>query len=155
MLFGPAYKGITLASAVAVALAELSGRDVPFAYNRKEAKDHGEGGVLVGAEMGGKRVLIVDDVITAGTAIRQSMDLLASVDAQVVGVALALDRQEKGGDSPLSAVQSVQQEFGLRVASVVGLDHLLAFLEAGTMGQEALGAIRRYREEYGVGGSIE
>ena len=150
VLFGPAYKGITLASAVAVALAELTGRDVPFAYNRKEAKDHGEGGVLVGADMVGKRVVIVDDVITAGTAIRQSMDLLASVQARVVGVALALDRQEKGTDSPLSAVQSVQQQFGLTVASVVGLGHLLRFLESGSMGQEALEAIRAYRAEYGV-----
>lgn len=150
MLFGPAYKGITLASAVAVALAELTGKDVPFAYNRKEAKDHGEGGVLVGADMAGKRVVIVDDVITAGTAIRQSMDLLASVQARVVGVALALDRQEKGTDSPLSAVQSVQQQFGLTVASVVGLGHLLRFLESGSMGQEALEAIRAYRAENGV-----
>ncbi len=150
VLFGPAYKGITLASAVAVALAELTGRDVPFAYNRKEAKDHGEGGVLVGADMKDKKVVIVDDVITAGTAIRQSMDLLASVGAQVVGVALALDRQEKGTDSPLSAVQSVEQEFGLKVLSVVGLDHLLAFLEGGTMGQESLEAIRGYRTEYGI-----
>lgn len=156
VLFGPAYKGITLASAVAVALAEITGRDVPFAYDRKEAKDHGEGGKLVGADLRGKKVVIVDDVITAGTAIRESMELLASVKAEVVGVALALDRQEMGVDSPLSAVQSVEQQFGLKVLSVVGLDALLAFFMEegekgeGERGREGVEAIRDYRTRYGV-----
>jgi len=156
VLFGPAYKGITLASAVAVALAELTGKDVPFAYDRKEAKDHGEGGKLVGADMRGKKVVIVDDVITAGTAIRESMELMASVQAEVVGVSLALDRQERGTDSPLSAVQSVEQQYGLKVLSVVGLDALLAFFMeegekgGGEGGREEVVAIREYRTRYGV-----
>jgi len=157
VLFGPAYKGITLASAVAVALGELTGRDVPFAYDRKEAKDHGEGGRLVGAALSGKRVVIVDDVITAGTAIRESMQLLTSVQAEVVGVALALDRQERGTDSPLSAVQSVEQQYGVQVLSVVGLRELLEFFmekagngKAGDGEKEALEAIREYRAQYGV-----
>jgi orotate phosphoribosyltransferase len=120
MLFGPAYKGITLAAAVAIELARL-GRNVPYAYNRKEAKDHGEGGMLVGAKVAG-RVLIIDDVISAGTSVRESIAMIQAAGAQPCGVAIALDRQEKaaeqGQDKPWSAVQYVQQQLGLNVAAI-------------------------------------
>ena len=131
MLFGPAYKGITLAAAVAIELARL-GRNVPYAYNRKEAKDHGEGGTLVGAPVRG-RVLIIDDVISAGTSVRESIALITAAGATPCGVAIALDRQEKateaGADAPWSAVQYVQQRLGLQVAAVATLADLLRYLE--------------------------
>ncbi len=154
MLFGPAYKGITLASAVAVELAR-QGRNVPFAYNRKEAKDHGEGGVLVGAPVAG-RVLIVDDVISAGTSVRESIALIRAAGAEPCGVAIALDRQEKavedGRDLPFSAVQYVTRELGLEVAAIAGLDDLLHYLHSG---QDASSgayaeAVQAYRSRYGV-----
>ena len=146
VLFGPAYKGIPLVTAAAVALAGLppaaGGRDVPVAYNRKEAKDHGEGGVMVGAELAGRRVLIVDDVISAGTAIGESVALLRAAGAVPVGVVIGLDRQERGGgESALSAVQAVTAAYGIPVHAVVTLDHLLAFLaEAAAGGPAARGA---------------
>ena len=153
MLFGPAYKGIVLASAVAVELARL-GHNVPYAYNRKEAKDHGEGGVLVGAPLRG-RVLIVDDVISAGTSVRESMQLISHHGATPVGVVTALDRQEKatqdGQDLPLSAVQQVQAQ-GLSVVSIANLADVLAFLEAQSSPalRENLPAVQAYRQRYGV-----
>ena len=154
VLFGPAYKGISLGAVVSLALYERYGLDVGFAYNRKEKKDHGEGGSLVGAEMSGKRVLVIDDVITAGTAIRESMTLLFAIEAKPVGVVIALDRQEKGKDSDKSAVQQVQEEFGFPVVSVAGLTQIAAYLESrqgGTDGDDAaLASIRAYRDEYGV-----
>jgi orotate phosphoribosyltransferase len=146
VLFGPAYKGIPLVTAAAVALAALppaaGGRDVPVAYNRKEAKDHGEGGVMVGAELAGRRVLIVDDVISAGTAIGESVALLRAAGAIPVGVVIGLDRQERGGgESAASAVQAVTAAYGIPVHAVVTLDHLLAFLaEAAAGGPAAAGA---------------
>ena len=154
MLFGPAYKGITLAAAVAIELAR-AGRNVPYAYNRKEAKDHGEGGVLVGAPVRG-RVLIVDDVISAGTSVRESIALITAAGATPCGVAIALDRQEKategGADAPWSAVQYVQQRLGLQVAAVATLADLLRYLE--THDDPALrqhtAPVRAYRERYGV-----
>ncbi|MFT3663744.1 orotate phosphoribosyltransferase [Piscinibacter sp.] len=155
MLFGPAYKGITLAAAVAIELARL-GRNVPYAYNRKEAKDHGEGGTLVGAKLAG-RVLIVDDVISAGTSVRESISLIQAAGAQPGGVAIALDRQEKataddGADAPWSAVQYVQQRLGLPVAAIATLADLLQYLNASADAglRSHLGAVSAYRERYGV-----
>jgi orotate phosphoribosyltransferase len=154
MLFGPAYKGIPLAATVAVELARL-GRNVPFAYNRKEAKDHGEGGTLVGAPVRG-RVLIIDDVISAGTSVRESIALITAAGATPCAVAIALDRQEKaaegGVDSPLSAVQQVRQDLKLDVASIATLSDLLQYL-AGTGTDELarhLPRVQAYRERYGV-----
>jgi orotate phosphoribosyltransferase len=152
MIFGPAYKGITLAAAVAMELARR-GRNVPFAYNRKEAKDHGEGGTLVGAPVKG-RVLIIDDVISAGTSVRESIQLIEAAGATPCGVSIALDRQEKaaegGVDSPQSAVQQVQQRYGLAVVAVAGLADLLAYLDGAPELAAHLPAVRAYRERYGV-----
>ena len=162
MLFGPAYKGITLASAVAVELAR-QGRNVPYAYNRKEAKDHGEGGTLVGAPVGG-RVLIIDDVISAGTSVRESITMIQAAGAQPCGVAIALDRQESVADeSPdvhdkstgnkrISAVQFVTQQLGLPVVAVATLGDLLAFLRGQASGALAAHAapVAAYRERYGA-----
>ena len=154
LLFGPAYKGIVLAAAVAIELARL-GRNVPYAYNRKEAKDHGEGGSLVGASMRG-RVLIVDDVISAGTSVRESLALIAGAGATPAGVVIALDRQEraadKGAELSYSAVQFVTRQLGLPVASVATLQDLLHYLRAA--GDPALqshvAAVAAYRQRYGV-----
>ena len=151
MLFGPAYKGIPLVAATAAALAEHHGRDVPYAFNRKEAKDHGEGGLLVGRKLAG-RVLIVDDVITAGTAIRESVDLIRSAGATPAGVLLALDREERGRDSPQSAVQEFRRHFGLPVVSILTLTGLIAGLEqrGSSVGAAALGDLKAYRQQYGA-----
>jgi orotate phosphoribosyltransferase len=147
VLFGPAYKGIPLVASAAVALADHHGRNVPWAFNRKEAKDHGEGGNIVGAPLRG-RILIVDDVITAGTAIRESIDIIRAAGATPSGVVLALDRQERG-QTPLSAVQEVEQQLGLPVASILKLSDLISHLQAGgDAGQ--LAAVQRYKNEYGV-----
>ena len=159
MLFGPAYKGIVLAAAVAVELARL-GRNVPYAYNRKEAKDHGEGGVLVGAPVRG-RVLIVDDVMSAGTSVRESIGMIRAAGATPCGVAVALDRQEQvggaaeaaGAGARLSAVQYVERELGLPVAAVATLADLLQYLAAQSDPALAnhLGPVQAYRQRYGVG----
>ncbi|KQV96312.1 orotate phosphoribosyltransferase [Pelomonas sp. Root1237] len=152
MIFGPAYKGITLAAAVSMELARR-GHNVPFAYNRKEAKDHGEGGTLVGAPVQG-RVLIIDDVISAGTSVRESIQMIEAAGATPCGVSIALDRQEKaaegGVDSPQSAVQQVQQRYGLPVVAVAGLADLLAFLEGAPELAAHRPAVLAYRERYGV-----
>lgn len=148
MLYGPAYKGIPLVTAVAIALAEHFNRDVPYAFNRKEAKDHGEGGVIIGAALRG-RVLIVDDVISAGTSVRESVDLISRAGAVVAGVVIALDRQERG-QATLSAVQEVEQNFGVRVVSIANLDALLAYLKQKEGFGEQQQAIKKYREHYGV-----
>jgi len=150
MLFGPAYKGIPLVTAAAIALADEHDRDMPWAFNRKEAKDHGEGGNIVGSPLKG-RVLIIDDVITAGTAIRESIDIILAAGAEPAGVVLALDRQERGQGS-LSAVQEVEQTFKLPVASIIKLADLITHLERNADSDAALlNAIRRYRTDYGVG----
>jgi orotate phosphoribosyltransferase len=147
MLFGPAYKGIPLVTATAAALAEHESINLPFAFNRKEAKAHGEGGTIVGAALAG-RVLIVDDVITAGTAIRESVDIIRASGAIPAGVLIALDREERG-QGQLSAVQEVQESLGLPVVSVLRLQDLLAHLEErGEPGP--LEAVRAYRDRYGV-----
>ena len=154
MLFGPAYKGITLAAAVAIELARL-GRNVPFAYNRKEAKDHGEGGTLVGAPLRG-RVVIIDDVVSAGTSVRESIALIQGAGAQPVGVAIALDRQEKGAangvEQSQSAVQYITSQLDLRVVSIATLADLLQYLAASEDATLAgfRQAVSAYRERYGV-----
>lgn len=149
VLFGPAYKGIPLATATATALAEKHDRDVPWVFNRKEAKDHGEGGRLVGAPLGG-RALIVDDVITAGTAIRESIAIIRDAGAEPCGVVLAMDRQERGRGER-SAVQEVEQELGLPVTSIISLADLLSDLEQRADAEAgSLEALRAYRERYGA-----
>ncbi|HEY0973419.1 MAG TPA: orotate phosphoribosyltransferase [Solimonas sp.] len=147
MLFGPAYKGIPLVTAVACALAD-AGRDVPYAYNRKEAKDHGEGGTLVGAAPKG-RVVIVDDVLTAGTALREAVAMLRAAGAEPVAAVIALDRQERGGGSK-SAVQEMELESGIRVVPLVTVQTLLEYLSSGVATNETVAAIRRYQAQYGV-----
>jgi orotate phosphoribosyltransferase len=147
MLFGPAYKGIVLAAGAATALAR-EGRDVPFAFNRKEAKDHGEGGGLIGAPLAG-RVLIVDDVLTAGTAVRESFDLIEGHGAIVAGVVISLDRMERGqGD--LSAVREIEKRHGIPVIPIASLDDLMSWLEGHAEFRQNLDAIRDYRKIYGV-----
>jgi orotate phosphoribosyltransferase len=154
MLFGPAYKGIALAAAVAIELAR-AGRNVPFAYNRKEAKDHGEGGRLVGAKLAG-RVLIIDDVISAGTSVRESIEMISEAGATPCGVAIALDRQEKavqdGRDMPWSAVQDVREHLKLEVAAIATLDDLLQYLQSGQDDalRAAAGPVQAYRARYGI-----
>jgi orotate phosphoribosyltransferase len=147
MLFGPAYKGIPLVAAVAVELAQ-HGRDVPYAFNRKEAKDHGEGGEVIGAPLAG-RVLIVDDVISAGTSVRESVELIRRAGAQPCGVAIALDRMERGAGE-LSAVQEVRQNYSIPVIGIATLDDLVGYLAADPAQGPNLGAVRLYREHYGV-----
>ena len=147
VLFGPAYKGIPLVATTAIALADHHGRNTPWAFNRKEVKDHGEGGSIVGAPLGG-RVLIVDDVITAGTAIREAVDIIRTAGGDPVGVVLALDRQERG-QGELSAVQEVEQSLRLPVTSILKLADLITYLEASGDAAQ-LAAVKRYRNEYGV-----
>ncbi|HQQ63421.1 MAG TPA: orotate phosphoribosyltransferase [Pseudomonadales bacterium] len=147
MLFGPAYKGIPLVSSVAIALAEHFGRDVPWCFNRKEAKDHGEGGTLVGAPLRG-RVVIVDDVITAGTAVAEVMQLFAHhPEAKAVAVMIGLDRQERG-QGELSAAQEVSQRYSMPVLRVLGLADLIRFLQQSEPNSATLAAVLRYREQY-------
>jgi len=148
MLFGPAYKGIVLAALTAAALSERHGRDVPFAYNRKEAKDHGEGGTLVGAPLRG-RVLIVDDVITAGTAIRESLALIRAHGAEPAGVLIALDREERG-QGAMSATQELAAEFGLPVIAIARLSDLLSYAAGKAELAEHLPRLVAYRERYGA-----
>lgn len=148
MLFGPAYKGIALAAATAIALATRHGRDLPWAYNRKEVKDHGEGGVLVGAPLRG-RVLIVDDVMTAGTAVRESLALIRAQGAAPAGVLIALDRQERG-QGELSAAQEVARDHGIPVIAITGLDDVLAYAGERPELAAEYGRLLDYRSRYGV-----
>lgn len=148
VLFGPAYKGIPLAATTAVALAEHHGRDLPWCFNRKEAKDHGEGGTLVGAPLKG-RVLIVDDVITAGTAIREVMQIIQGQGAQAAGTLIALNRQERG-QGELSAIQEVERDFGMPVVSIVSLQQVLEYLAGDAELKQYLRAVEAYRAEYGI-----
>lgn len=148
VLFGPAYKGIPIATTTAVALADHHDKDVPYCFNRKEKKTHGEGGTLVGSELKGK-IMLVDDVITAGTAIRESMEIIAQNGADLSGVLIALDRQEKG-KAELSAIQEVERDFATKVVSIVKLADLISYLESkGTM-NEHLASVKAYREQYGI-----
>jgi len=149
VLLGPAYKGIPLAAATAVSLLNDHGLDVRFAYNRKEAKTHGEGGVMVGAPLQG-RVLVIDDVITAGTAVREVIAMIEEAGASLAGVAIGLNRQERG-ESALSAIQEVEQAFGVPVLSIIDMTDIIDYLAANTAAPEgALDAMRTYRERYGV-----
>jgi orotate phosphoribosyltransferase len=147
ILFGPAYKGIPLAATTACALADKFQRDVPYLYNRKEAKDHGEGGVLVGAPLQG-RVMIVDDVITAGTAVREVIGLIKAAGAEVAGIIIGLDRQERGR-SELSAIQEVERDFGVPVVSIIGLEQILQYLQLQGAAAD-LAKVLAYRDQYGV-----
>ena len=147
MLFGPAYKGIVLAASAAMALAR-QGRDVPFAFNRKEAKSHGEGGDLIGAPLAG-RVLIVDDVLTAGTAVRESLETIARHGATAAGVVISLDRMERG-HGELSAIQEIEQRHGIPVIAIATLDDLMGWLQDSAEFRQNLGAIREYRQLYGI-----
>lgn len=148
VLFGPAYKGIPLAAATAVALAEHHERDLPWCFNRKEAKEHGEGGTLVGAPLRG-RVMIVDDVITAGTAIREVMQIIEAQGARPAGVLIAMNRQERGRGE-LSAIQEVERDFGMPVVSIVGLDQVLDYLAENAELKKHLPAVEAYRAQYGI-----
>lgn len=148
VLFGPAYKGIPLAAAASIALAEQHGKNIPWCFNRKEAKDHGEGGNLVGSPLVG-RILVIDDVITAGTAIRESVDIIKSAGAELVGVVIALDRQERG-QGERSAIQEIEENLGIKVASIVKLEHLLEYLKMHSGYEDAVAMIESYRDQYGV-----
>ena len=148
VLYGPAYKGIPLAAVTAAALHDQHGLDVPYAFNRKEAKDYGEGGIIVGHELEGK-VLIIDDVISAGTSVRESVNLIRANGAAATGVVIALDRQERG-QGERSAIEEVEQDLGLGVVAIVRLSELETYLEEQAGGQEPLAAIRAYRSRYGV-----
>ncbi len=148
VLFGPAYKGIPLASTTVVALADQHQRDVPYVFNRKEVKDHGEGGQLVGAELKGK-VLIIDDVISAGTSVRESVDIIRAAGAEPAGVVIALDRQERG-QGTLSAIQEVQAEHSIPVLNIISLNDLLGYLKDNAELGEFLPAVQAYRDQYGV-----
>ena len=148
MIFGPAYKGIPLAASTAIALADQHDRDIPYAFNRKEAKAHGEGGSIVGSPLQGK-VLVIDDVITAGTAIRESVAILDAAGAELAGVVISLDRQEKGTGA-VSAIQEVEQQYRVAVANIVNLADLVEFLATMPKQQQALESIQQYREKYGV-----
>lgn len=153
MLFGPAYKGIPLATTTAIALADKTGKNIPFAFNRKEAKDHGEGGVLVGAPLAGK-VVIIDDVITAGTSVRESVALIRAAGASPAAVLIALDRMEKAGDhetlSAGSAVQEVAKEYGIPVISIASLTDIITMLKGNQQLLEHAPAVTAYRSRYGI-----
>lgn len=148
VIFGPSYKGIPLAVSSAIALCENHQKDYPYAFNRKEAKDHGEGGIIVGASLQG-RVLIIDDVISAGTSVRESIDIIEAAGAEPAGVIIAMDRQEKG-KGELSAIQEIEQNFGLKVASIVALEHLIGYLQQQNQSAEILEAVKAYRAQYGT-----
>ena len=147
VLFGPAYKGIPLAAATAIALNDNFNRNVPYSFNRKEAKDHGEGGNIVGHPLEGD-ILIIDDVITAGTAIREAQDIINANDANTKGVIVALDRQEKG-KGELSAIQEVEKIFGIRVLSIINLSHIIDYLKA-SKNEDVVSRIESYRSQYGI-----
>lgn len=148
MLFGPAYKGIPLAVTTAIALVNHYQRSVPYCFNRKEKKDHGEGGLLVGAPLTG-RILLIDDVISAGTAIRESVEIIQAAGAQLAGIVIALNRQERG-QTQQSAIEEIEHTYHTRVVSIVKLDDLISYLTAQTSSQKMLEEMKRYRQEYGA-----
>ncbi|MBP2169100.1 orotate phosphoribosyltransferase [Erwinia toletana] len=148
LLFGPAYKGIPIATTTAVALADHHERDVPYCFNRKEAKDHGEGGTLVGSPLQG-RIMLVDDVITAGTAIRESMEIIAANNATLAGVLISLDRQERGRGA-ISAIQEVERDYQCQVISIITLKDLIEYLAEKPEMADHLAAVRAYQKEYGI-----
>ncbi|MEZ9198961.1 orotate phosphoribosyltransferase [Shewanella sp. 10N.286.54.B9] len=148
LLFGPAYKGIPIATTTAIALCDHHDIDMPYCFNRKEKKDHGEGGSLVGSELQG-RVMLVDDVITAGTAIRESMEIIAAHNAKLAGVLIALDRQEKG-KGELSAIQEVERDFGCDIVSIIKLEDLINYLSEKPGMEAQLASVSAYRDQYGI-----
>ena len=148
ILFGPAYKGIPLVVAAAVAIADHHGRDIPYAFNRKEVKDHGEGGIIVGAALRG-RVLIIDDVISAGTSVSESIQLIRAVGAEPAGVVVALDRQERSHGS-LSAVQEVEQRHGIPVLSIITLEQIMSCISGMSGMNDSLARVQAYRNQYGI-----
>ncbi|HIG65280.1 MAG TPA: orotate phosphoribosyltransferase [Methyloprofundus sp.] len=148
VLYGPAYKGIPLVSTASIAYAQMQDSDIPFAFNRKEAKDHGEGGNLVGAPLKGN-VLILDDVITAGTSVRESVVIINAAGATPAGVLIALDRQEKG-ENDISAIQEVSTRFAMPVISIIALEHIIEFIETDTAYVKNIAAIREYQQQYGI-----
>lgn len=148
LLYGPAYKGIPLAAVTAAALYDQHGKDVPYAFNRKEAKDHGEGGIIVGHALKGK-VMIIDDVISAGTSVRESVEIIQGLNATPAGVVIALDRQEKG-QGERSAIQEVEGDYGIPVTAIVRLEQLIEYLQEKPDSEDSLSRIRAYREQYGV-----
>jgi orotate phosphoribosyltransferase len=148
LLYGPAYKGIPLAAVTAAALYDQHGIDIPYAFNRKEAKDHGEGGVIVGHPLEG-RILVIDDVISAGTSVRESVDIIKNLQATPAGVVIALDRQERG-QGERSAIQEVESDYGMPVSAIIRLEQLIEYLEEKPDAGESLQRIRSYREQYGV-----
>lgn len=150
LLFGPAYKGIPLVVAVATVLSVQEGINLPWAFNRKEEKAHGEGGMLVGSDVRGKKVLILDDVLTAGTAVRASLQLLTAQGAEPIGLVVALDRQEKIGDSDLSALEHIRQEQNLHTRAIVGLSDLLRFVQDKEEYRSCLADLEAYRQAYGA-----
>ncbi len=149
LIYGPAYKGIPLAAVTAAALYDHHGRDLPYAFNRKEAKDHGEGGMIVGHPLSGRRVLIIDDVISAGTSVRESLDIISANQASTAGVVIALDRQERG-QGQRSAIEEVESDHGIPVTAIVTLSDLIEYLDERGDQDEALARIRAYRQQYGV-----
>ena len=150
VIFGPAYKGIPLSASIAMKLFSDYGVNVGYAFNRKEAKDHGEGGVLVGEDLTGKRVLIVDDVITAGTAIVESLSILKPLSAEIVGVALALDREEKGRDLDTSAVQQISEKYNLPVHTIINVTNILDYMSHDEKFEEYIESFIEYRQQYGT-----
>ncbi len=148
LIFGPAYKGIPLVTTTSIALADHHQRNLPYCFNRKEIKDHGEGGNIVGAPLQG-RVLLIDDVISAGTAIREAVEIIQAAGAELIGVIIALNRQERG-QSKLSAIQEIEQQYNIPVTSIVNLDQLIHYLEQQPEKTADLAAIKAYRQEYGV-----
>lgn len=150
VLFGPAYKGIPLVAATSAALFGKYGKDYPIAFNRKEAKDHGEGGTIVGAELAGKDVLVLDDVITAGTAVGEVVSILAQANATLSGVLVGLDRQEKGTDSEQSAMQKVAEKYQVPVMSIITLEDIRAYLSTKILDEGLIASVDSYREQYGV-----
>lgn len=148
ILFGPAYKGIPLATTCAVALYEHQNTNIPYSFNRKEAKSHGEGGNIVGAALEGD-ILIIDDVITAGTAIREAMDIIAAANAKPAGVIIALDRQEKG-TGETSAIQEVEQQYNIPVLSIIKLEHLITYIDGNSDFAKFTDKVKAYREQYGI-----
>jgi len=148
ILYGPAYKGITLVAAASIAYANVHHKDIPFAFNRKEAKDHGEGGVLVGAPLKGKAV-ILDDVITAGTSVRESVVIINDAGATPAGVLIALNRQEKG-ENEVSAIDEVSERFSMPVISIISLEHIIEFIESDAAYAENIAAIKEYQKQYGL-----
>jgi orotate phosphoribosyltransferase len=148
LLYGPAYKGIPLAAVTAAALYDQHGQDVPYAFNRKEAKDHGEGGIIVGHALEGK-VMIIDDVISAGTSVRESVEIIQGLNATPAGVVIALDRQEKG-QGERSAIQEVEGDYGIPVTAIVRLEQLIEYLQETPDSEDSLSRSRAYREQYGV-----